>query len=547
MENLESNRLTKSISPILIGDSAEIYRNGYIWIKKNMLQIFGKESDRPHPSVLKSINWKSTLAAFMDMVKEKGLSLTQTFYKDRELYSKPYQTASSELKARKGVKTGIDKDMDRDIELPESDAKHILTLYFQELLDKHINPSFPVRIVVKSINGNEIHPSYYIGHPMRDRILNIRDRNHNPLYEGKVLEGLNKKTSWIDTFNLLIEDFERIYDSAPAKERDNIIQNEKILNLIIGTMRLKEKLVDPDNSEDLQRLLVEAEAAYLVYEEAQKRLKEATQSQKGSNSIAKNSALKASRAAAKASKVVYEMKMNSFNKANKNLGFDTIADKVNRLNIRNNFSQLPKGSGRKGRGLMGAGVAPLEGVVRRGRTYNLNEIQGSATPSAYIYRQLGSKYIRLPDLDAKTLVIVQPNRRKCGPKCHISDSLQAMIQTLVYKNHIDQASYDKLSIDDKKLFIDILAITHLQYNFHDKLDDPFERLRAEYDKLKGELELGNDNRSIIKQLKSLTVDMYSNRLIGDKEFKEIITRLLQIMKTFTALIIWWAIIIFGVI
>ncbi|RAW23201.1 hypothetical protein PC110_g20365 [Phytophthora cactorum] len=76
------------------------------------------------------------------------------------------------------------------------------------------------------------------------------------------------------------------------------------------------------------------------------------------------------------------------------------------------------------------------------------------------------------------------------------------------------------------MFKEILAITHLQYNFHDKLTDPLETLRAEYDKLKGEIELGNDNPSIINQLKSLTVDMYSNRLIDDKEFKEIITRLL---------------------
>ncbi|GMF55388.1 unnamed protein product [Phytophthora fragariaefolia] len=71
---------------------------------------------------------------------------------------------------------------------------------------------------------------------------------------------------------------------------------------------------------------------------------------------------------------------------------------------------------------------------------------------------------------------------------------------LVYKQHIDQAAYDKLNLDDKKLFKEILAITHLQYNFHDKLTDPLETLWAVYDKLKGEMELGNDNPSIIKQL-----------------------------------------------
>ncbi|GMF15564.1 unnamed protein product [Phytophthora lilii] len=52
-------------------------------------------------------------------------------------------------------------------------------------------------------------------------------------------------------------------------------------------------------------------------------------------------------------------------------------------------------------------------------------------------------------------------------------------------------------------------------------------LRAEYDKVKGELELGNDNPSIIKQLKSLSVDMYSNRLISDSDFKDIVVRLVK--------------------
>jgi hypothetical protein len=78
----------------------------------------------------------------------------------------------------------------------------------------------------------------------------------------------------------------------------------------------------------------------------------------------------------------------------------------------------------------------------------------------------------------------------------------------------------------KKLFKEILGITHLQYNFIDKLPDPLGSLRMEYDKLKGELMLCNDNPSIIKQLKSVAIDMYSNKLISDAEFKDIITRLL---------------------
>ncbi|GMF14361.1 unnamed protein product [Phytophthora fragariaefolia] len=294
--------------------------------------------------------------------------------------------------------------------------------------------------------------------------------------------------------------------------------------------------------DELPKLHGEAEAAFQSYGETYSQLEKNLSDFNKSNSEADKQVVQASRSAVKATKAAYSIKVRAYNDklreredVNQLSYNDTplsasVKAKVERANGRAHFKHLPQGSGLKrklkGRGLKGAGVAPLEGVVRRGRTYNLNEIQGLATPSAYTYKQLGSKYIRIPDLDAKTLVIVQPNRRKCGPKCKISDSLQSMMKTLVYKQHIDQAAYDKLNIEDKKLFKEILAITHLQYNFHDKLTDPLETLRAEYDKLKGEMELGNDNPSIIKQLKSLTVDMYTNRLIDDKEFKQIITHLL---------------------
>ncbi|KAJ8575738.1 hypothetical protein ON010_g3473 [Phytophthora cinnamomi] len=156
----------------------------------------------------------------------------------------------------------------------------------------------------------------------------------------------------------------------------------------------------------------------------------------------------------------------------------------------------------EGRGLRGAGMRPLDGAKRKtNQTYNLNDIQGMATPSAYVYRKLGSKFIRLPDLDKRTLTIVQPNRKKVGPMREIGDALQAMIKDLVFRNDISQENYDKLSIDDKKLFKEILEMTHLQYNFDQHLEDPLESLRMEYDKLKGELMLGNTNPSILNQLK----------------------------------------------
>ncbi|CEG35980.1 hypothetical protein F444_20559 [Plasmopara halstedii] len=98
----------------------------------------------------------------------------------------------------------------------------------------------------------------------------------------------------------------------------------------------------------------------------------------------------------------------------------TVRQTVN--NVVDQIRTTGVGSGVKrklqGRGLRGAGVAPLEGVVRRGRTYTSMR----STPS--------------------------PNRRKCGPKRVIRDPLQSMIRTTGFKQHIDQADCDKLSIDD---------------------------------------------------------------------------------------------------
>ncbi|GMF16979.1 unnamed protein product [Phytophthora lilii] len=459
------------------------------------------------------------------MIRDRGLQLEVIGKNDEEIDVKDFTPGDGE--AKYGTMTGIDEDMNPKLSNADNDAKNILTDYYTELHSKGIKIPFRLKPIVQTTDNVKPHPKYYFGEPSGSRPLNIRNGEHKQV-SGEAWKGLMKSIRWMDTFLSLLDGFEEMdrylkdveypfpsSDQEAAElvkekklneqRRKNLDDNLKIVNeaILKSVYDIKRQSVEEyDHDDNLQKLHDDSETAFQAYGEAQKRYEEAKEAVRGSNSKSARSALKAATAAMRATKAVFNAKSKAY------------SDVAN------------KGRGLKGRGLRGAGVAPLEGVVRRGRTYNLNEIQGLATPSAYTYKQLGSKYIRIPDLDAKTLVIVQPNRRKCGPKCQISDSLQTMIRSLVYKNNIDQAAYDKLSIDDKKLFKEILAITHLQYNFHDKLTDPLKTLRAECDKLKGEMDLGNDNPSIIKQLKSLTVDMYSNHLIGDKEFKEIITRLL---------------------
>jgi hypothetical protein len=454
------------------------------------------------------------------MIKDRGLALTMVGVNDTEKSVKDYKPYDKDREARHGTKSGLDEDMVSNLSIPDSEAKNILYEYYKRLFDNKIVIPFRLHPVVESKNGVKAHATYYFSAPSENKYLNIRNKDHK-IVSGNAWTELMKVMRWMDTFMTLLSGLEDAHHTAnnikgPTTEEEkkmvkNVNDNLKIIREVIfnNADDVKQQSEDVYEESELDKLHDDAERAYQSYGESQKRYEEAKKTVKGNNSKAVRSALKAATSAMRATKAVYSSKYNKYSKL-----VQEIAEEEERERAADDFTKHSRGQGLKGRGLRGAGVAPLDGVVRRGRTYNLNEIQGLATPSAYVYRQLGSKYIRIPDLDAKTLVIVQPNRRKCGPKCQISDSLQGMIRTLVYKQHIDQPSYDKLSVEDKKMFKEILAITHLQYNFHDKLTDPLETLRAEYDKLKGEIQLGNDNPSIIKQLKSLTVDMYSNRVTG---------------------------------
>ncbi|GMF12050.1 unnamed protein product [Phytophthora lilii] len=327
-------------------------------------------------------------------------------------------------------------DMDKTLTNADNHAKEILTNYYKKLQEDDVKIPFRLNPIVHTKDGVKPHPSYYFGQPAVLKTFSIFRNGQDKPISGDGLKYLMKTINWMDTFTTLLDGFKEVdkylHEETDPKLRKNLDDNLKIMN------------------------------------EAQKKYEAAKQRVKSSNSKAARSALKAASSAVKATKAVFDIKSKRYNDASV-AGVDAFNDRQTDRSVKQTMNSMlnqVSGSGLKGRGLRGAGVAPLEGIVRRGRTYNL-KIQGLATPSTYVYRQLGSKYIRIPDLDNKTLVIVQPNRRKCGPKRGISGPLQLMIRTLAFKQFIDQEEYDKLTIDDKKLFKEILAITHLQYNFHD--------------------------------------------------------------------------------
>ncbi|GMF28834.1 unnamed protein product [Phytophthora lilii] len=257
--------------------------------------------------------------------------------------------------------------------------------------------------IVDTKSGVKVNQYYYFSEPTAAKPFYIKKpREQSGFWQGFQRSCENSRY----TFNSLMigfEDIERyVYKNDDPPLKKNLEANIQLLNRAIldntkstdTSARIKSYEGPQYRDDTLQKLHDDSKAAFLKYGEPQWKYDEAKLAIKRNNSKSARSALKAATAAMKATKAVYQIKAKSYSDAKLHRGV---------------------GSGVKrklqGRGLRGAGVAPLEGFVRRGRTCNLNEIQGLATP--YIYRQLGSKYIRIPDLDAKPTQT--PPRRLAEP------------------------------------------------------------------------------------------------------------------------------------
>ncbi|CEG38388.1 uncharacterized protein PHALS_08466 [Plasmopara halstedii] len=102
----------------------------------------------------------------------------------------------------------------------------------------------------------------------------------------------------------------------------------------------------------------------------------------------------------------------------------------------------------------------------------------------------------------------------------MSDAMTKLVNELVNGN-IKQKLYDSLKI---KLFR-LLKLTHLYYSNRPTLDDPIKRLISEFNKLRGEVALGNNNPELIEELKQITIDLHENKLISPSDFQAMMTHL----------------------
>jgi len=108
----------------------------------------------------------------------------------------------------------------------------------------------------------------------------------------------------------------------------------------------------------------------------------------------------------------------------------------------------------------------------------------------------------------------------------MSNELTKMVKDLLYNDNISQQAYRALSVEDQRVFYEIVQKTHVNHTLQTPMIDPRIELKAEFDKLRGEIALGNDNPDMLRELYRLATDMFELKMITNKEFKSIMSALI---------------------
>jgi hypothetical protein len=108
----------------------------------------------------------------------------------------------------------------------------------------------------------------------------------------------------------------------------------------------------------------------------------------------------------------------------------------------------------------------------------------------------------------------------------MSDGLTEMVKDLLYNDNISQQAYRDLSVEDQRVFYEIVQKTHIQHTLQTPMIDPRIALKAEFDKLRGEVALGNNNHDMLLELYRVSTDMFEQKMITNAEFKAIMSALI---------------------
>ena len=160
----------------------------------------------------------------------------------------------------------------------------------------------------------------------------------------------------------------------------------------------------------------------------------------------------------------------------------------------------------------------------RSATFRTRRIGEGVSVRDMKYKPIGTKYIHVGRLREGKLSLRHPNGTQLGRVHKISPQLVDIFTELAYDGHINHNMYDRLDLEDKEIYNEVLKASKLDLSLK-KWSDPVETLKSEFDKLRGELLLGNDNPHIRSRLKEVAIDMFSRDLISKSDLNKIISQI----------------------
>jgi hypothetical protein len=149
------------------------------------------------------------------------------------------------------------------------------------------------------------------------------------------------------------------------------------------------------------------------------------------------------------------------------------------------------------------------------------------------HRMFGNYKINIPKLKANILHVAY----KCGSPVrniqarYISDEFKDFIENFLETNKFNESIYKNLSDAEKKHFFDVVHMhgSGIYKQMDIKLKNPFyqeeQNDMRRFEILRSEIEAGNDNRDMIKELKSLILKLSKSGKISRREAMQTIEEL----------------------
>jgi|WetSurMetagenome_2_1015567.scaffolds.fasta_scaffold307130_2 hypothetical protein len=146
--------------------------------------------------------------------------------------------------------------------------------------------------------------------------------------------------------------------------------------------------------------------------------------------------------------------------------------------------------------------------------------------------QFGEIWLSMPNLLRNNLAIRSRGKKyiRSKPAIPISDNLKKIILDIIFHKKFDQKDYHKLTESEQKVFDDLCQYARkydngiAMMNTHSYKNK--REMFARFEILKDTILAGNDSKEVIRQLRSILLEMRQKRYITKQQFEDLLVEII---------------------